>query len=60
MLGYFISGVLVVVMITTLALLAERAAQAAAWRRIADERRWNRENRDGNRETRDGGKSTKV
>jgi hypothetical protein len=37
------SGMVATVALT--ALLVDRAARAAAWRRIADERRWNHETR---------------
>jgi hypothetical protein len=45
MLGYVITGVLAGALIVALALLADRGAREAAWKRIADERRWNREER---------------
>ncbi|WP_156994163.1 hypothetical protein [Pseudonocardia acaciae] len=42
MLGYVIaSGVLVIALLVALAVMADRGAQAAAWKRIAEERRWN-------------------
>lgn len=46
MLGYIIAvGVLVIALLVALAVLADRGARAAAWRRIADERRWNHDKR---------------
>ena len=38
---------LVVSAVALAALLADRAARAAAWRRIADERRWNHDRHKG-------------
>jgi hypothetical protein len=42
MFGYVIAlDVLIVALLGTLAVIVDLSAQAAAWRRIADERRWN-------------------